>query len=364
MTNIGLRQPVFNFLHITDEGSCPKMNTKIQLMYIQDMKKRDNMMMFTQMCDNGNRMCRENKDYNYWNQCVFEDIDYKRYIESHKEFIDPETLYELLYEWLYNNYRDILYYTEMSRSKRGYHIIFSFNVQRNCNNRMMCKALSNFIIHKAFNELGYRYIIEYPKVYDDCSDSFYQPCFLTLNNYKINNEWTGDNTEKYMTDNYYSIKSIYDKLFSKSVNIVKKKDKNSVLDDEYNGKWNIEFTNDNTIYNGEYLNHHERYFLYRSIVGLCGGIEYIDENEDIIRQEWENCAEQLPEGHGHTTYFYIREPHSDKWNDWIKHNETYCYIDEDLLKQFGYTIKYINNKKNENTVKERTSKIKKEKVYL
>ena len=356
--------PAFNFFFIEDEHNCPKMNTKLLLMFIKDIKKRNDMMMFIQMCDNGRRMCRENSDYNFWNQCVFEDIDYKHYIENHKEYIDPKELYEKLYEYLYNNYKDILYYMEMSRSEMGYHIIFCFDVQRKENNRMMCKALSNFIIHKAFSELNFQHIIDYPKVYDDCSDSFYQPCFLTLNNFKINEEWTGKNGENYITQNYYSVKNIYDRLFSKTIRKVKKRDKNDILDDDYEGKWDIEFINNNDEYKGEYLNHHERYFLYRSIVGLCGGILYIDENKELIIQEWENCARQLPEGNGHDVYFYMKEPYINNWDSWIISNEEYCYIDDDLLKQFGYNIKYINNKKNEDITKKRTSKIKKEKIYL
>lgn len=357
-----INEPVFNFKYISDPESAPHNGTPVQLMYIKDIKPREGMMMYSQMCDAGYRMGKDQEDYSKWNQCVFEDIDYKFYIENHEEFIDPIIIYEQLYGWLYNNYKNILYYTELSRTNRGYHIIFYFNVQRNKNNRMMCKALADFIINRAFNELGYSDIINWPKVFDDCADSFYQACFFTLNNYKINNECDGMKSEEYIMENYYSVKNIYDKLFSKSHHIKSKKINNkNILDDDYNNKWDIEFIYDETIkYNGEYMNHHERYYLFRSIVGMCGGTN----EEELIKEEWENCARQLIEGNKHDYYFYSREPYVNNWIDWINKNETYCYIDDELMKQFGYSIKYINNKKDEDIVKQKTKKVTTKRVYL
>lgn len=331
------------------------------LMYIEDMHKFkfDNYLMFTQMCDNGYRMVRENEDYSKWNQCVFEDIDYKFYIENNKEdHVEPNKLYRQLYEWLYENYKEIFYYCELSRHLNSFHVIFYFNVTRTKNSRMMCKAIADFVIKRAFAELGYKDIIEYPNVFDECSDSFYQGCFITLNDYKINKECTGLNSDKIITDNYFSIKSIYDNLYKK---IHKTTHKTSSANKSDN--WEKEYAFDElNKYCGEYLNHHERYRLFKSIVGLCG----ID-NEEAIKNEWYNCANQLIEGNNHDHKFYCDEPYRNKWIEWIKRNEEFCYVDTEMLSQFGYDIKFINNLKNEeneNKIKEKSKGLRKEKVYL
>lgn len=354
-------RPAFNFLPVPNEECCPHNGRSIQLMYIEDMKPMKDMILFTQMCDAGYRMGRINEDYSKWNQCIYEDIDYKFYIENHKEFIEPNIIYEQLYDWLYNNYKDIFYYCEMSRSSKGFHIIFFFDVQRTKNNRMMCKSLTTFIIRKAFKDLGYSDIIEYPKVFDDCTESFYQACFFTLNNYKINKECTGRNSSIIIMNNYYSIKEIYDRLFCKTIKPHKKVSK----DVESNSLWEIEYSLDNAKrYRGAYMNHHERYYLYRSVVGMCGGIDNIDENEQLINDEWENCAKQLPEGNNHDIAFYINEPTRNNWISWIKSNEEYCYVDNDLMNHFGYDIKYINKDNNENKINKKTNKITKTRIYL
>lgn len=352
-----IKTPVFNFLPIEKEEWAPKNGQQVQLMYIKDMHKDGDMLLFTQMCDAGYRMGRENVDYDKWNQCVYEDIDYKKYMGDHDMFIDPKIIYENVYEYLYNNYKNIFYYGELSRSRKGFHFIFFFDVIRNKNNRLMCKSIADFIIHKTFNDLGYKGIIEYDGVFDDCSDSFYQPCFMTLIDYKINNECTGQNSIEIINENYYSVKEIYDKLSHK---IIKLDKHNTNKNFESNNDWKTEFLFDElNKYKGNYLNHHERYHLFKSIVGLCG-----IENEDAIQDEWEKCAEQLIEGNGHDKYFYFNEPYKNNWIDWIKRYEDFCYIDKELLEQFGYNIKFINNQKDGNNIKEKTFKTRKTKVYL
>jgi len=348
MANI-IKHPLFNFIQIEKEEFAPKMNTELQLMYINDMHKQEGFLMFTQMCDYGRRMCIENADYKYWNQCVFEDIDYKFYIEDHNEYINPNILYEQLYEWIYNHYRNVLYYSELSRHMNSFHFIFYFAVERSKNNRLMCKSITNFIIHQAFNALGLKDIIDYPKVFDTCADSFYQPCFITLNEYKINGECTGRDSDKIITDNYYTIKEIYDKL-------VNKKRKKQTSGNPSNIDWEIEYeSNESICYKGPYMNHYERWSLFDYLSGLCG-----DDDEKLF-EEWNKCAEQLPEGNGHSKYFYMNEPYK---NHWDKTRDPNHYVDAELLQQFGYNIKFINNSKNENQPKQKINKTRKERIYI
>lgn len=345
-----MKAPVFNIAYASDETRLPHNGKQLFLFYIQDIKKRDNMIIYSQMCDAGYRMGRDNEDYNYWNQCVFEDIDYKVYMENHKDYIDPNIIYEQLYDWIYNNYKDVLYYAEMSRSMKGYHIVFFFDVNRIKKNRMMCKALTTFIIRKAFDELGYGDIINFPKVFDDCTDSFYQACFFTLNNYKINKECTGKISEEMITNNYYSIKEIYDKMFGKQT----KRKKTNNDQHEHPNEWDIQFNVNDIRYKGEYMNHHERWYLFKSLSGLFN-------NKEELEKEWEKCAAQLPEGNGHTKHFYMTEPKRNNWYQLVDKSE---YVDTDLLKKFNYDIKFIKVNKDENNVTKKAKSVRKERVYI
>lgn len=343
-----MNKPLFNFSYVENTEKLPKNNTQLMLMYIEDIIKKEGMMMFSQMCDAGYRMGIKNEDYKYWNQCTFEDIDYKKYMAVNNGALDPETIYDALWNWIYDNYKDILYYAELSRSKKGFHFIFYFNVNRTKNNRLMCKALSIYVIHKAFEACSLKYILDTKGVYDNCTNSFYQPCFLTLNDYKINKECTGMGSGEMLNNNYFNIKSIYDKLTTKKYT---KKEKSTIKNDE----WNIEFENSDICYNGPYLEHHERWNLFDYLSGLCG------EDDDRLKEEWIKCARQLPEGNGHNTEFYIKEPYK---NHWDKKRDTNNYIDKEVLRQFGYSIKFINNNNHGNNFKEKTKKIRKERVYL
>ena len=96
-SNIEINHPAFNFIHVypnaAGEYKYPNAYTPLQLMYIEDMKPIENTLMFTQMCDWGRRMTKENEDYTKWNNCVFEDIDYKFYIAANENHIDPYIIY-------------------------------------------------------------------------------------------------------------------------------------------------------------------------------------------------------------------------------------------------------------------------------
>lgn len=349
------KKPVFNVGYIISADKSPKKGSNLLLYYIEDIQPKEGYMIFSQMCNCGYRMGRENEDYSKWNGCVFEDIDYKKYIENHKDFIDPIEIYERIYEYLYNNYRDILYYSELSKSKKGFHFIFYFDVAPTKNNRLMCKALSNFMIHRSFEECGYKEIIEYPEVYDDCSDSFFQACFLTKNNYHINEESTGLNGDKYIINDYFKVKEIYENLTKKQY----KRVNSTTNTNEKDKKWSIEFEiYDGINYNIEYMNHHERWRLYDSLSGLCGN------DSERLKEEWDRCARQLKEGNGHDTGFYLNEPYKNHWDEKRNPNN---YIDTDLLQLFGYKINFKNNiniDKDGYNFKQKNYSKRKERIYL
>lgn len=352
-SNIEINHPAFNFIHVypnkDGEYKYPNAYTPLQLMYIEDMKPIENTLMFTQMCDWGRRMTKENEDYTKWNNCVFEDIDYKFYIAANENHIDPYIIYNDVWNWLLTNASNIIYYREMSRSCKGFHFIFYFNVKRTINNRMKAKAISTYFIKEAFKACGYEKELNWPKVYDTCADSFYQPCFITKNELEFNNNCIGE-CMNYVTEHYYSIMEVFNKLFVKEV----KKHKTSNASS--NNEWDIEFKFDDNANNDiEYMNHYDRYYLFKSLSGLCG------DDEDLLRNEWEKCARMLPEGNKHTTNYYINFP----WKgDWARNRTGNEYVDTELLKKFGYDVKFIKLNKDENNAIKKVNKTTKTRIYL
>ena len=81
-----------------------------------------------QVFNTGYRVISDNIDWNYWNGCVFIDIDSKHYYNEVKKF-DTEKLYDALYNELI--YSSNFYNLHKSWSGTSYHIIFYFNVEKN-----------------------------------------------------------------------------------------------------------------------------------------------------------------------------------------------------------------------------------------
>lgn len=320
-----MKKILFNFIQISDEKFTPKSGSSMMLMFLNDIRQKNDCRMIIQMADNGTRTSKENWQDDYWNQCTFEDIDYKRYYNDPNTQIHPTKIFNDVCDWLLTNYKNILYFCEVSRSGCGFHFVFYFNVVRSLNNFMMCKAVSSFIIKQAFIECGYKEIIEAPNVYDDCSNSVHQLCFITKKMLRVNEDVNGD-CNQIIEDNYYNIKSEYDRH----------KKNNSHKSFIHNDDWDIEFTRIETQETVNYIEHSKRFVLFNSLSGVF-------KNPDDVKEEWENCCLKIPECNGHTVSFYKREPYV---NDWARKATGNEYVDTDMLKMFGYEIKFItkNNK--------------------
>lgn len=357
MTN----KPVFNYITYPKEFSLPKNGTKMLLYYLDSIKMCDLKKYHSigQTIDCGYRMGLEDCDFNYWNQCTVEDIDYKFYIENHDSVPDPIEVYDKVWNWLTNNYSNISYYSEMSKSRKGFHFIFYFNVTRTLNNWMMCKAMSIWIIKKAFKECGYEEAITYKKVWDSHSSTLYQPIFITKINCNFNNNCSGECKEIAMS-NYYDIKQEYDCLYNKIYNkTTKSSEKNNKDESELyifnKDKWDIEIGYDFNSNEVEYLDHTQRWQLFCSLSGLCG------DDDEKLKTLWCKCAMKIPEKNGHTKEYYKKCPYI---NDWSRKRTGNEYIDKNLLNMFNININFKVKEGYEDKSEEKTNKVTKTRVYL
>lgn len=80
-------------------------------------------------------------------------------------------------------------------------------------------------------------------------------------------------------------------------------------------------------YSVGYISHTDRWQLFCSLSRLFSG--------DKLREEWEKCAELIPEENGHSKNYYKNVPYKLDWNRKLT-GEEYCNIE--LLKQFGYVV--------------------------
>lgn len=336
---------LFNFIQVSDEKFTPKGGSKMMLMLLDDIKQKPDHRMIIQMSDCGFRNTKDNWQDIYWNQCTFEDIDYKRFYTDPNKHVHPTKIYNDVCDWLLNNCKSILYFSEMSRSECGFHFVFYFDVVRTLNNFKMCKAISSFFIKQAFVQCGYKDIIDADGVYDDCSNSVHQLCYITKKSLLLNEHCNGE-CKQIIEDNYYNIKCEYEKQ-------KKNHTKNILIN---NDDWDIQCNKFEIVDTVEYIEHNKRFVLFNSLNGVF-------KNPDIVNEEWNNCCNKIPERNGHTIYFYKREPYVNDWAKKVTGNE---YIDVELLKLFGYDVKFINKNiiDDGNKINKKIKCFSKERIYL
>lgn len=350
-----MAKPLFNYRQISIDTETlqpiyPKGESWMKVVSLDEIDApEDGKMNFIQMCNSGSRMTKDTKDESCWDGCTFEDIDYKKYMASHGDAQDPQDLMGEIIQWLHRNCEDIFYYYEMSKSKKGFHFIFYFNVKKTEHVRNMCKAISIWAIKKAFYSCGYRDVIDYPGVCDTCTNSLYQACFITKNMSHIYKDCKGDPTN-IVNKNKYSIEKEYNSIFIPSTI------HNSNINAHDRSDWDIEWSRtDDTSTIDTYLQHVDRWKLFNSLSGLCGN------DEDKLKEEWFYCANRMVEDNGHDVMYYREAP----WiNDWDSSRTGEEYIDKDLLEKFGYTIKFKDKKNGQTEKTKKNYPIRKERVYL
>ena len=330
----------------------PFGNEKMNLLTINEITQADSRFKNACQCfDCGYRVNNEHLEFKHWNGCVFEDIDYKKWIyywedKDKTKIVDPNKILFNVTVYLTQKYMNNFMFSEMSRSGKGFHFMFYFNCDKTENNWYLYKATAVAMTKDAFKQCGYEHIINSEnilgkdKVYDDCSFSPVQMIYITKNKMIENKMCDGE-------------LMYYPNLRVERINHAPKEvnDKIEIIytNRSSNADWsiNVEKFNVDSV---EYLPHTERWKLFCSLSRIF--------KDEQLREEWERCAELLPEANNHNTYYYKTVPYKLDWNRKLTGNE---YCDKELLEKFGYKVKFINNKKDES---KKTYKKRIERVYL
>ena len=170
-----MKEPLFNTKDYSDEYNDPQGGTLMSLYYIKDMRPiAEGNRRRCQLCDCGYRATNDNSDIKVWNQCQYEDIDYKNwiyycknYLKDESRIIKPDVIYVNVVNEIIKNWSEILYYYELSRSGQGFHFIFYFDIERTKENWKKTKNISHAIIKQAFINCGYSEIINFEGFNDE-----------------------------------------------------------------------------------------------------------------------------------------------------------------------------------------------------
>lgn len=326
-----MKHPLFNTIDYSDSYKDPVGGTLMGLYYISDMKPvKEGNRRRVQMCDCGFRATNSNSSISNWNQCQYEDIDYKNwihywrdYMKDESKIIDCNTIYVNVVNYIIKHWPHNLYYYEVSRHGEGFHFIFYFDIERNIDNWKKTKIISHSIINQAFIRCGYENIINFDgkdengnqvinKVFDSCTDRWNQLLYLTLNKGHLNSLCTGEVIE-------------YDDLEVIDYKPTKVKYVN-------NGDDYIINVEKHELENGvyvDYIDHFQRWHLYNSLRRCYG---------DDFEDEWSYCCEHIPIGpNDHSTEWYKERSEGSSWDKDYQDNS---YIDKDIMKMFGYTVTF------------------------
>lgn len=263
---------------------------------------------------NGTKRVVKDTPFDVWNGCVFIDIDYKNWVKDNQQsFIAPITILNNTFKYLCDNYTHNVYYGELSRSGCGFHYIFYYDCERSREQFDYYSKLTRMIVERTFEQCNYGEIIHHKKVFDTCTNSFCQICYITRNNEMFNQCCDGKITE-------------YEDI------IIQHPNKHKQYETHYSKqkKWNYQLKERNDdIKKVEYINHYERWRLFNSL-------SMIFDDDNDLRNEWERCARMIPQQNGHTTNYYINCPYSI--NDWNRNKTKDEYVDIKLLAKFGYDV--------------------------
>lgn len=264
-----------------------------------------------QIFNSGYRVTSENINWNYWNGCVFVDIDSKHYYNEVKKF-NIDKIYDELYNQLI--YIENFYNIHKSWSGTSYHIIFYFDVEKNETNFKKCCQYAREITFDCFSNIGCEQILKYNNVLDKCTVSPYQCMFLnTLSSkYYIYGDVLGswDWIDKYELKQKYELK-INDVNEDRTINFI------------YDGK------KETTIKNKIEAHHKDRMSIYMSLISVFN-------NRETVNKEWEGICCNYIECPNYTPKKMYYDAIKNNWFD--KYDKYTHFVNSDILKPFGYKL--------------------------
>lgn len=245
--------------------------------------------------------------YQYWNGCVWVDIDYKKYPNATEE--EWKEITNFVNSDIAAYYSNNFYYYETSRSKLGGHYIFYFDVDRTESNFKKYSSIAREIVYSMFMSSGYEEIINYDGVFDKCCTSIFQCVYIT----------------KIDSNIYYYCNGATNDSYLPNVFVDKKENKNNNTND--NIRYEYRFMSWHKPDKVKYIEHITRWRLFNSLSRIF--------KDDELKREWIKCANMIPEKKNHTTKYYEECPYTNDWSSRINGDE---YCDLKLLESFGYRV--------------------------
>ncbi len=294
-----------------------------------------------------NRVVIENINWEDWTNVTYIDIDSKHWYKDGGQTINEQKLkdvpililYGSIYNWLTAHYLHNINDAELSRSQLGFHFYFKWDCEKSEEARIYYNEVARAIVYKAFCECGYKEIIDYPQVYDNCTTSYYQLVYPTKIHWLHNRKCDGKLT-------YYEDLNIDESKIIKKKNKELKNKLENATGFKTSRKGNYEFVlrNKFDVAKVDYIVHAERWSLFESLKSIF-------KDEDELRKEWERCCVLIPNCNGHSTEFYFNEPYKQNQSyTWENLYDTDCYCDIKLLKKFGYEVECIKISSNINDI--------------
>lgn len=330
-----MKEPLFNSSYYDSDWNDPRGGKLMGLYYIKDMPISDGInRLRCQMFDNGYRVVTENYKPEFWNQTTYEDVDYKNWIIYCKEYLHDESkiidvleIHKKVFIYIVKHWGEMFYYSEISRHENGFHYIFYFDIERTKENWKKCKNISHAIVKQAFINCGYEEIINLKKgkswndVFDDCTDSEFQLCYITKKHPMMNKFCTGE-VKEYPDLEVVDYKPIKTKYVNNGDDYIINIEKHELKEGE--------------IVN--YIDHFQRWILYNSL-RRCFPQTY--------ENEWIYCCDHMTQTDTHSTSWYKERKEGKDWGNEFNEN---CYVDKDLLKMFGYDVVFIQKTRNKGNI--------------
>lgn len=319
----------FNYFATTYDAKIDAVCTPTSIDYIYksitnpDVDKK--LLPYIQMYDNGKRVGKDNFNIEYWNNCVYVDIDSKYFFENDKTFLSlPQDKQQNAIRGFIAGVRIGLeevcpynYYAfNISKSKKGFKVIFYYDCEKTEENlKKAYKKSVEYILkvghesHKQFLE-----ILNYNKVIDKAAESKLQGFSVSgyglFINPNINSELFGES----------------DCL--QDVGIIKETNNSNNFDIDIPQHNNIKFIKKIKVNNVCHLDHYERWRLWKALVVVFKDLE-------IVNKEYDYCIDIMAPGKK-SKRFYKNEKKYNKFDE-------KKYNDLSILEKFGYVFKENTN---------------------
>ena len=323
----------------------PKDTTKgNEQIYVLDLKTihssaiDKNKLPAIQMFNNGQRVIKNEIDWNSWNNIVWVDVDSKYFFNEDSDFIklskDKQETAINNFIIGFKNYFEFncllnYYALNVSKSQKGFKALFYFNCEKSEENYLKCtkKAIgfvldAAYYLDKSIDKKQFTKIIEYR------SQNSNQPVLdkhveITTQPFDVAPFALYFNSEEIIDSDRYGKCDLSDIDLNISI-----PDNPKIDYDQTERTFFIQKREPTQI---RHFNHDERWRFYKALIILF-------QDKVIVDSEYEKCMRKMPGG-THSLKYYLDEPKSGNWFKNFQNKDKNYYTPLYLLDNFGYIYK-------------------------